>query len=195
MKNSRQMIECPVCYKGRYVALPNMKRSTYTGLCTDCSRQSHKGSENPNWTGGRRSAGSYGEYVQVYAPDHPNRVHNCVLEHRLVVEQELGRYLLNDEIVHHLNGVKNDNRFENLALTKRIDHESHTSIRCLQRRIRELEQLHLAIQEDTLKAVGAWLEGYWESYERWLKSPYEPRTWLKEDIDRLKQGNMPNQTN
>jgi len=57
-------------------------------------------------------------YILIYAPKHPLANRNYVREHRLLIEKHLGRYLTAKEIVHHINGIKNDNRLENLALLK-----------------------------------------------------------------------------
>ena len=74
------------------------------------------GSSNGNWKGGR--AYHKGGYVMVRQPAHPRGAGNSgyVFEHIAVVECQLGRVLLTDETVHHLNGVKDDNRPENLEV-------------------------------------------------------------------------------
>lgn len=65
-------------------------------------------------------------YIQLCIKSHPNSdVTGHIFEHRVMMEIELGRYLLPEEIVHHKNEVKHDNRIDNLVL---MDRGEHTTI-------------------------------------------------------------------
>lgn len=70
------------------------------------------GPKHHNWKGGKRD---HDGYVAMYMPKHPRAWGTgYVLEHIVVMTEKLGRDLLPRETVHHKNGVKNDNRPENL---------------------------------------------------------------------------------
>jgi hypothetical protein len=60
------------------------------------------------------------EYIKLYRPSHPfASKQGFVKEHRLVMEEMIGRYLERHETVHHKNGNRQDNRPENLELWSR----------------------------------------------------------------------------
>jgi len=62
-------------------------------------------------------------YVRIYAPMHREaNTWGYVYEHRVIAEQIIGRDLKKDEVVHHINGKRWDNRPENLQVMDKREH-------------------------------------------------------------------------
>lgn len=83
--------------------------------CGCIPRLGGKGKNNIKWTGGRtkRSDG----YVTVRCYDYPgSNKAISISEHVMIMAKHLGRPLLSHESVHHINGIRDDNRLENLEL-------------------------------------------------------------------------------
>lgn len=65
-------------------------------------------------------------YIKIYFPDHPKSdKFGYILEHDLIMECIIGRWLKDDEIVHHKNEIRTDNRKENLELMTRSEHSKY----------------------------------------------------------------------
>lgn len=98
-----------------------------------------------HWKGGRRrySRGYIGVWI---APDDPmasmRNASGAVYEHRLVMARSLGRPLTTSETVHHLNGIRDDNRIENLQL-RTGNHGSGVSLTCRQCGSHDIEACEL----------------------------------------------------
>ena len=78
------------------------------------------GKKSPHWKNGitKHSEG----YVLIYQPFHPRAIRQYVKRCYLVMEKHLGRYLKPEEIVHHINHIKTDDRLKNLQLTTQSEH-------------------------------------------------------------------------
>jgi len=109
---SSRHLRCPAC-RARALCACGKTKQVKSEQCSSCRTEAVE--SNGNWKGGRtrHKAG----YVMVRLPGHPRaRKSPYALEHILVAEQTLGRYLEPGETVHHRNGVRDDNRPENLEL-------------------------------------------------------------------------------
>ena len=79
-------------------------------------------------------------YVRRWKPD------GYIYEHRYVWQQANGP-IPKGHLIHHINGVKSDNRLENLACVSKQDHNTQTVRAIYQRRIRELESRISELEE------------------------------------------------
>lgn len=96
-------------------------------------------------------------YVELKIEGHPMaRCNKWVPEHRLVMANKLGRMLSPKEQVHHINGIKTDNRIENLMILGAKEHTLQDKCRgCLLRKevalLRDkVKQLQILCQKELI---------------------------------------------
>lgn len=139
---------CAVCGKEFYAArwqLADTARNQGTYCSAACLHESLR-LHGPGYEYTRQDG-----YVAVYYPTHPDAPQSgWVLKHRLVAEQKYERRILPWEHIHHANGVRDDNRPENLYVVGSSDHARITNAIAKRNRLtlrQELEQLRQEVAE------------------------------------------------
>lgn len=124
------VILCPDCQKERHIQIGKVNDVGFTGLCTTCNaKRTHKLMKQRTLSERPRVKNKQG-YSFVRLPENhwckamatQGQQHGSIQEHRLVMAEYLGRLLAPKEIVHHINGIKDDNRIANLTLVTKGNH-------------------------------------------------------------------------
>lgn len=146
---------CENCGAERWVR--RLRGKLANQLCLRCGilLSRTRGEDNPGWKGGRSK--DSGGYILVLLPYDDfflpmTRRDRRVFEHRLVMARHLHRCLLPWEVVHHKNGIKDDNRLENLELLPSnkphlVDMIAKQHIIYLEKRVTLLEAENTALRK------------------------------------------------
>ena len=112
-------INCKICKRQFNIFSSYFKRVVCCSKKCSYKRKSNisKGKNHWNWKGGEFIEKD--GYIVILKPKHPF-CNSCgyIKKHRIIMEKYLGRYLKPEEVVHHINKIRTDNRIKNLKLFK-----------------------------------------------------------------------------
>ncbi|RLI55074.1 MAG: hypothetical protein DRP09_10970 [Candidatus Thorarchaeota archaeon] len=130
-KSYRAKIKCPICKEKRWVdkyAFKKMK-TKQCGSCTArllLEKHRKENERGPGWRGGRSKTKQ--GYIRIWIEKEDEYIEMAgrdgrALEHRLVMAKHVGRLLKRNEIIHHKDGNRANNKIENLELLTRKNHQ------------------------------------------------------------------------
>lgn len=145
---------CERCRKERWVV--SLRGLPLSKHCPHCNNVAKRGPANAYWKGGRRKADSGYIHIRLYPGDFffpMAQKSGYVPEHRLIMAKHLNRCLLSWEVVHHQNGLRDDNRLVNLKLLKaQSEHVSFGLLKVanikLEKRVSSLEQRIILLEAE-----------------------------------------------
>lgn len=104
---------CSICGKEYFQFQANFRKAQSAICSHECKM---KFMSAPDGKKKYKRGYKLGGHILVKAAEHPNNKKGWVPEHRLIMEKHLGRILRSDELIHHINMKKDDNRIENLYI-------------------------------------------------------------------------------
>ena len=111
-------ISCPMCSHPRWMRLEYYIRGKKTGICRKCFG-SLTTSKGKRWGNGHTHEG----YVFVRKEGHPRaNKQGYVKRAVLVMEESMRRYLQHNEHTHHINKIRDDDRWDNLLVLSNSEH-------------------------------------------------------------------------
>lgn len=112
--------ECDSCRAVFYRSQKSLDRKSKRCFCSEkCESEGKRGDKNPVWKTGK-TTGENGYVIMTVPLTYPGAIISKrsakVSEHRYVMQEHLGRKLIEGETVHHKDGIRHHNSIENLEL-------------------------------------------------------------------------------
>jgi hypothetical protein len=117
-KKPGKEVPCYICGKSIYRRPSRLKRSKFQLCSLKCRGKLVRllpPNKQPRWKGGRGK--TRGGYITICVGKRKR-----TMEHRLIMKNMLGRFLKKNEVVHHINGDRIDNRPKNLMIMSNSEH-------------------------------------------------------------------------